>query len=440
MMRVRRYATEWLIVLGIICRSSAMADWTTPTDISLPSENISDLAIAVDSGGNTTAVWSRFNGSNLIVQSSTKPYGGVWQAEPDDLSQSGRNASAPQIAVHSNGDATVVWRWVNETASTIQASTRLYGDAWQAIPDTLSQPGNDVWGPQIAIDVNGSATVVWNQFNGIIQSSSKSYRDTWQAVPNNLFQSDQQAYDPRIAFDPSGDATVVWRWIDGDNQIIQAIAGLSGSTLQTVSNNSSQENLDGFPGNNNDVWDPQVIVDADGNATVVWNQSDGIIRSSTKSYGGTWQATPDGLSQSGYRAYDPHIAVDVSGNITVVWSLFNEGSSVIQASTKPYGGTWQTTPDTLSQSGQQAYDPRIAVDSSGNATVVWRLIDGTDAIIKASAKPYGGTWQTTPDTLSQSGQQAYDPRIAVDSSGNATVIWGRFNGNNLVIQSSTRTL
>jgi LPXTG-motif cell wall-anchored protein len=68
-----------------------------------------------------TAVWSRNNGSNDIIQSSTSQNGGAWST-PVDLSATGRNARNPQITVSSTGLATAVWRRSNGSNWIIQSS------------------------------------------------------------------------------------------------------------------------------------------------------------------------------------------------------------------------------------------------------------------------------------------------------------------------------
>jgi hypothetical protein len=115
----------------------------------------------------------------------------------------------------------------------------------------------------------------------------------------------------------------------------------------------------------------------------------------------------------------------------------NGADWIIQASTKPFGSHWQDTPDDLSGTGQRADTPQIAVDANGNATAVWMRSNGFNSIIQASIKPFGGIWQDTPDDLSETGQTATNPQIAVDANGNATAVWMRSNGTNVIIQSST---
>jgi hypothetical protein len=420
---------RWLFVGCLMSFGFLHAAWSPPDDLSVAGQSSSVPQVAVDGNGNATAVWMRFNGADNIIQASTKPFDGAWQAVPDDLSVDGQNAVDSQVAVDPNGNATAVWSRSNGTNNIIQASTKPFGGIWHA-PEDLSVEGQDASYPQIAVDTSGNATVVWMRSNGtntIIQTSTKPFGGIWHA-PEDLSVEGQDASYPQIAVDTSGNATAVWAESNGINNIIQASTKPFGGIWQAPEDLSAE---------GQDAFQPQIAVDPSGNATAVWAEFNGtknIIQASTKPFGGTWQA-PEDLSAEGQDASYPQIAVDPSGNATAVWARFNGTNYIIQASTKPFGGIWQA-PEDLSAEGQDAILPQIAVDANGNATVVWMRSNGTDNIIQASTKPFGGVWQA-PENLSADGQNAILPQIAVDANGNATVVWMRSNGTDTIIQAST---
>ena len=424
---------RWVTLFCLLCIGSLSATWSPPFTIGEADEKVGFPQIAVDANGNATAVWMNSDGINFIVQSSTKPFGGSWQASPDNLSLPGQNADNPQIAVDANGNATAVWERYNGINFIIQSSTKPFGGSWQASPDNLSLPGQDSSISKIAVDANGNATAVWQRYNGsnwIIQSSTKPFGGSWQASPDNLSLPGQDSLNPRIAVDANGNATVVWV----SNETIQSSTKLFGGSWQAIPDNVTQPGLIGD--------NPQIAVDGNGDATAVWAEyieSTSIIRSSTKPFGGSWQASPDSLSQSGQNSYSPQIAVDINGNATAVWSRFDGSNWIIQSSTKPFGGSWQALPNNLSQPGQSARIPQIAVDTNGNATAVWSRYNGSNLIVQSSTKPFGEGWQVPPNDLSQSGQNSNFPQIAIDPYGNATVVWVMSSPSLITayIQSST---
>ena len=51
---------------------------------------------------------------------------------------------------------------------------------------------------------------------------------------------------------------------------------------------------------------------------------------------------PVDISEIGLNSHQSQIAVDTDGNATAVWTETIEGGTVIQASTKLFGDSWQT--------------------------------------------------------------------------------------------------
>src|SRR5712691_698999 len=93
------------------------------------------------------------------------------------------------------------------------------------------------------------------------------------------------------------------------------------------------------------------------------------------------------------------------------------------------------TPSVLSGSG--AHGPRVAVDSRGDVTVVWGTKDGTDqGIVEATVRPAGGSFEAVQD-VSAPGLWA-GPDLGVDRAGNATIVWASGDPPNVVVQAATR--
>ena len=181
-----------------------------------------------------------------------------------------------------------------------------------------------------------------------------------------------------------------------------------------------------------DVLGPQVDVDAQGNAVTVWARSNGsrmIAQGAVRPAGGAWQAAVD-LSAGGTDGFHQQIAVDAQGNAIAVW---NRGVYV-QVAERPVGGAWRT-PLNLSLVGGSATTPQVSVDPRGNAMAVWSRGNGADDIIQAASRPAGGSW-TTPVDISVAGQDANTSQVALDRHGNAVAVWSRFNGANTITQAA----
>src|SRR5262245_45110046 len=79
--------------------------------------------------------------------------------------------------------------------------------------------------------------------------------------------------------------------------------------------------------------------------------------------------------------------------------------------------TW-LAPVNLSEAGQGAFAPQVASDAQGDAVAVWQRFNGSNEIIQAATKPAGGSWQA-PVNLSDAGQSAFAPQVASDAQGDA---------------------
>ena len=133
-----------------------------------------------------------------------------------------------------------------------------------------------------------------------------------------------------------------------------------------------------------------------------------------------WSFPPGVLSALNQDASDPQVAIDGSGNVLAAWVE----NGIVKSSVHPVNQGW-SVPITLSNPG--ASSPRIVSDLNGNSAAIW-LENG---IIKATYKPVIGSW-SSPIPLSASG--AKTPDLAVDSTGDVIAVWAR-KGN---IEASTK--
>jgi hypothetical protein len=192
-----------------------------------------------------------------------------------------------------------------------------------------------------------------------------------------------------------------------------------------------------------DAFEPQVAVDAStGNATSVWTRSDGSnfrIQTATRTPAGPW-SVPQNISDPGQSASGPAIAIDPSGNALAVWTRSDGLNGRIQAAYRQAGGSFGT-PVTVSDAGGDASGPDVTMDSTGKATVVWSRFDGTKLRVQAAVRGAGTAGTFIPaQTLSAAGQDAFEPRVATGSNADdsGVVVWTRSDGTNLRIQSSRR--
>ncbi len=396
-----------------------------PVDLSVSGRDASIPQVAIAADGTTTVVWRRFNGANYVVQASTRPPGGTFSA-PVDVSVAGQDADLPQVAVGVDGSTTATWDRFDGTSQIVQASTRPPGGTFSApVNLSASATGEDAYDPELALSADGTTTVAWRReigANSIVRVSTRPPGGTFSA-PVSLSVAGQ-SYRPQVAVAADGTATVTW---SGPSNIVQASTRPPGGTFSAPFDLSVA---------GQDANYPQVAVAADGTTTVVWDRFDGantIVQASTRPPGSTFAAPVD-LSATGQNAKNPQVAVGVDGSTTVVWDRNNSANTIVQASTRPPGGTFAAPVD-LSATGQDAVDPQVAVAADGTANVVWDRSNGASNIVQASTRPPGGTF-ANPVDLSATGQSAGRSQLAFAADGSTTAVWYRNNGTNTIVQAA----
>ncbi len=214
----------------------------------------------MDRVGHAVVVWMGFDGRNSRVQARLSAAGALSAVQT--LSAAGRDVLLPQVAVDQDGDAVVVWCRFDGRHWRVQATGRSAAGALSAV-QTLSAAWQDARDPQVAVDRAGHAVVVWQRFEGTnwrIQARRRSAAGAL-STERTLSPAGQDALNPQVAVDQDGDAVLVWSRIDPQYERIQATrwpATGAPSAVQTISPAEQH------------AFFPQVAVDRDGDAVVVW--------------------------------------------------------------------------------------------------------------------------------------------------------------------------
>ncbi len=384
--------------------------------------------MAVSPAGDSVAVWSRFNGLHTIVQGAVRPAGGGWGPSAD-LSLKGRNAEDPGVAIDAAGTATAIWRRHDGAKYIVQVASRPAGGSWGPTVD-LSAVGENAEDPQIAVGPAGDAVAVWRRFNGtrfIVQAASRPAGGSWGPA-FDLSAVGQNAETPQVAISAAGVAVVVWSRYDGAKFVVQAARRGPGGAWEPV--------LDVSAAGQN-AEEPQVAIDAAGNAVAVWSRFDGakfIVQASFQGAGGgAWSSAAD-LSASGENSSDPQVAIDAAGNAIAVWARENSPTLRVQAARHPAGGAWEPGVN-LSRLGDSAEEPEVAMAPGGDAMAVWSRTEGSPRVVEGSAMPAGGAWEA-PSVISVIGQNASEPEVAADPTGNRVAVWAREDGTNTIVQAA----
>ena len=173
---------------------------------------------------------------------------------------------------------------------------------------------------------------------------------------------------------------------------------------------------------------PQVAVDGGGNIYAVWeddnatNSNNSNILLSRSTDGGVTFSTPTNVSKSPGLSFSPRIAVDTSGGVNVVWVDNTPGHQTIFFSRSTDGGVNFSTPVNISNDPSDSANPQIAVDATGNISVVWEN-DTINLGVFYAHSTDGGVSFSSPLPLSTNTSGSYGPQLAVDANGNIFVVW-----------------
>jgi hypothetical protein len=130
---------------------------------------------------------------------------------------------------------------------------------------------------------------------------------------------------------------------------------------------------------------------------------------------------PANISNDGHSG-DQQIAIDPSGNISVVWLDSTPGYYAVFFSRSSDGGATFSSPQNLSTDPNGSLAPQIAVDPSGGINVVWEDSTSPNDIFFSRSSDGGATF-STPKNISNNPAGANNPYLAVDSGGNINVVW-----------------
>ncbi len=431
--------------------------WTHPSspigNVSSGGEDAHDPRVAMDNLGNTIIVWSQFDGSNDQIFMSE--YRNNTWTHPEDLSDnispSGENTNdIPQVAIDNNGNAIIVWSQFDGSNDQIFMS-EYRNNTWthpEDLSDNISPSGENAHNPQVAMDDNGNAIIVWSQFDGSNDQIFRSkYSDnTWthpEYLSDNISPDGESALVPQVAMDNNDNAIIVWRQFDGSNN--QIFMSDCRNNIWThpkyLTDNIS-------PSGENAYDHPQVTMDNNGNAIIVWRQYYGLNSQIFKSEyrNSTWRhpANPtDHISPSGESAYDPQVSMDNNGNAIIVWRQSDGHNSQIFMS-EYRNNVWrypENLSDNICPSGGDTYEfPQVAMDDNGNAIIVWSQYSIYWARHHIFMSEYrNNVWkhpEDLHDTIVGTEEVSYElPRVAMDNNGNAIIVWPEEYTNSNIYRS-----
>ncbi|NOY73058.1 MAG: Ig-like domain-containing protein, partial [Gammaproteobacteria bacterium] len=402
--------------------------WGTAELIEFNNEgNALNPQIAANNSGNAIAVWVQVIAGQTSVLANRYVAGVGW-GTTELIEVAPGAASAPQVVIDDFGNAIAIWSQDDlltaGSPKSIWANRYTTSFGWETAQLIESGSGTAL-SPQISADALGSvAIVVWRQYNGAVNNiwaNRYAFGLGWESAVRITTDNTTDAFDPQVAVDSSGNAVAVWQQNSVETNIVTNLYtfGLGWGTAVSI---------DGYPGPANS---PQVGVDSIGNAIVVWRQYDGSIDSivaNRYTFGFGW-GTAELIENGINSALPPQISVDSNGNAIVVWLQDDN----VQANRYTTFTGWETA-ETIETNVGTPFTPQVSVDNSGNAIAIWtQNISGQTSVL-ANRYTTGAGWGVAALIETNAGL-AYDPQIAI-GSGNTMTVWSQDDGVRLNIHSN----
>ncbi len=290
-------------------------------------------------------------------------------------------------------------------------------------PPVLVSPdlGGTGFYARLAADGGGNVTAIWPQVGGglySIRANRYVPGEGWGLptfVDNNAFYD---AVQPTIAAGADGNATAVWAESDG------AVLSIWASHFDRSTGWGKPVLLESD--NTGDARDSSVAMDGAGHAVSVWRQWTGARYDGFANYyspGLGWGTARLFEQQDAGWVQEPHVAMDSQGNAVVVWSASNGTVSSIWANRFVSGTGWLTEQIIDGDDGADALDPSVSMDSAGNAFATWPQSISGSSHAMASRESAAGVWSVpvAVDTNTLYGVSA--PRVSANGAGEAVATW-----------------
>lgn len=326
--------------------------------------------IAADGAGQATAVWSTGGAESAVEAATRAPFGSFGPAVR--LSPQKAEVEFPEVAIDAEGVATVVW--ANLTSGTVEEAT-LDGGGVPSTSTALSGAVGALF-PSVSVSSAGAAIVSWQASGEGDRRIEAAYRSTDGKFgsPHRLSPKERsvEAFSTSGIGD-GGEGLVAWT-AEGEHATVEVASIATGGALRATTT---------FSGIEDDAANPVVAVNAVGDAAVAWSEGEEsaaneCVRLATRPSGGAFGPAVT-VSAEGSNAEFPQVAIDASGEPTVAWM---DNAAVIVAEGPSAG------PFAKQRLGFPASFPSLSEDGAGDALVAWE--DPEERSAEASFRPAGG--------------------------------------------------
>jgi PKD domain len=240
------------------------------------------------------------------------------------------------------------------------------------------------------------------------------------SAPTNVSKNLDFSMTPQAAADASGNIYVVWEDDTANNSnILFGRSTDGGMTFLT----QPLSNTTGYSSG------PRICVDSKGAINVVWvddTPGNPVVYFRRSTDGGATFLPPTSLSSVAAYSASPQIAVDGSGNISVVWESDSAPVGILfrnSADGVTFSATLNLATNPVNPNLTASLAPQMAIGVDGSINIVWEDDFNFQSDISFSRSTDQGATFSATTNLSHNAGNSFEAQIAVDLSGNINVAW-----------------
>jgi hypothetical protein len=371
---------------------------------------------AIDANGAAITAWEQPGESGR-----RNIWGAVGDGEPERLSITDTAAFCPRLAASRDGTALVVWTQSGQQQQ-LMANHRTADAGWRGPVTIDTLRGGTLHA--LAVDAQGNAHIAYS-VNGItwVRRWDRA-TETWLTPVALVKTQAELAATARIGTSADGGALVVWRTSAGD-----LWSGHLPSMSTRILGNGGPE---------------MSAVDRAGNALLVWEAGSRMRARYYRAATSSWEAEGP-IGDEIEAPVDPAVAFADDGPAVAVWANQSDirRRGLWARSFDPAHG-WvgelvmlDRVPPNWGEPPISA-QPRVAFDGAGRLLAVWVQSDTARSRIWWNRRSHDGVWQGAAVLDDSTDGTASAPRLAVDSTGAAHVVWSHTTPEQVTSLRATR--
>jgi hypothetical protein len=374
----------------------------------------------LDSQGNGIAVWNQWDSKRHSVWYSTYALGGEWTTPA--LVEKGELADTaePRIVADASGSATVVWLQWEAGQNRLWTSTYVAPTGWSAPVRLENMTTGSVRYADVAINAQGTAAVVWchEQTNQHEVYVARRVAGVWSqpfALDGGDYRTDR---DASVAV---GGSKIFVLWAQSD-----------GTRYNVFNNYLSFTDTPSGPGyriefmDSGNAFQSTLVANEKDEALGVWTQENAAGTSvlfTNRDPNTGWFPQPTTLNPATVsETSNPRLVMDAQGNASAVWIQSDGTRRDIWANRFTAGKGWETA-IRIEDNSAEPRDVDLVVDGQGHVMAAWVQSDGTYENIWANRYVPNKGWGTPAIIEKNDLGNAEAPALAADAQGNVVVMW-----------------